>query len=294
MPTWLAARGNKQTEGEQMARPCKRRRICTEPSCCHFGPKDMIFGSEHAYTESLHSESAAAIIMTLDEFECIRLIDLEGMTQEQCAVQINVARTTAQAIYSSARAKLAECLVNARELLIGGGDYILCDGKWEGCGCRRKRETICPAQHSAYEKMYDLAGGKKNMKIAVTYEDGVVFQHFGHTGYFKVYDVEDGKVVSSAVVSTNGSGHGALAGVLTSLGAEVLICGGIGGGAQNALANAGIRLFGGVSGDADRAVEAFLNGNLVYNPNVHCDHHGHGEEHGGECGNHGCGHHTCG
>lgn len=289
MPAWLVACGNKQTEGEQMARPCKRRRVCTEPSCRHFGPKDMDFGTEHIGTEALHSKAPEAIVMTLDEFECIRLIDLEGMTQEQCAFQINVARTTAQAIYSSARAKMAECLVNGRELLIGGGDYVLCDGKWEGCGCRRKREAICPAQNGASEKMYDLSGGKKNMKIAVTYEDGVIFQHFGHTEYFKVYDVEDGKVISSAVVSTNGSGHGALAGVLASLGVEVLICGGIGGGAQNALANAGIRLFGGASGDADQAVEAFLNGNLAYNPDVHCDHHGHGEHHGGECG-----HHTCG
>lgn len=127
------------------------------------------------------------------------------------------------------------------------------------------------------------------MRIAVTYEDGQIFQHFGRTGFFKVYDVEDGKVISSAVVSTEGNGHGALAGVLKSLNADTLICGGIGGGAQNALANAGIRFFGGVSGDADQAVEAFLEGKLSYNPDVHCDHHSHGEGH-----NQGCGHHTCG
>ncbi len=129
------------------------------------------------------------------------------------------------------------------------------------------------------------------MKIAVTYENGQIFQHFGHTSQFKVYDVCDGNIISSQVIDTNGSGHGALAGLLSSLEVDVLICGGIGGGAQNALADAGIILFGGVSGDADEAVEAFLADNLSYNPNVKCNHHSHGEGH--TCGEHGCGSHSC-
>ena len=132
------------------------------------------------------------------------------------------------------------------------------------------------------------------MRIAVTYENGRIFQHFGHTRQFKVYDVEDGKIVSSAVVDTMGSGHGALAGVLNALNADVLICGGIGGGAQMALAAAGIRLFGGVSGDADEAVEAFAAGNLTFNPNVQCNHHDHHHGEGHTCGDHGCGSHNCG
>lgn len=129
------------------------------------------------------------------------------------------------------------------------------------------------------------------MKIAVTYENGEIFQHFGHTETFKIYDIADGKVVSAEVVNTNGSGHGALAGFLVAHGVDTLICGGIGGGAQNALAQAGIRLFGGVSGNADEAVNALLAGNLGYNPNVHCDHHDH--EAGHSCGDHGCGSHSC-
>ena len=129
------------------------------------------------------------------------------------------------------------------------------------------------------------------MKIAVTYENGEIFQHFGHTEAFKIYDIADGKVVSAEVVDTNGSGHGALAGFLVAHGVDTLICGGIGGGAQNALAQAGIRLFGGVSGNADEAVNALLAGNLGYNPNVHCDHHDH--EAGHRCGDHGCGSHSC-
>ena len=132
------------------------------------------------------------------------------------------------------------------------------------------------------------------MRIAVTYENGNIFQHFGHTEQFKVYDVEDGKVVASEVVGTEGSGHGALAGILNALNVDVLICGGIGGGAQAALAAAGIQLFGGVSGSADEAVAALLGNNLTYNPNVKCNHHGEHHHHEGGCGSHGCGSHHCG
>ena len=134
------------------------------------------------------------------------------------------------------------------------------------------------------------------MKIAVTYENGNVFQHFGHTAQFKVYTVEEGKVVSSQVVDTNGSGHGALAGFLENLGVNALICGGIGGGARFALQDADIEIYGGVSGDADEAVEALLSGTLGYNPNACCNHHhegGHscGDHHHHDCGHGGCGHH---
>ena len=100
------------------------------------------------------------------------------------------------------------------------------------------------------------------MKIAVTYENGEVFQHFGHTEQFKVYDVEEGKVVRSEVRSAQGSGHGALAGLLKGWGVDTLLCGGIGGGARTALASAGIALYGGVQGSADAAVEALLAGKL--------------------------------
>ena len=125
------------------------------------------------------------------------------------------------------------------------------------------------------------------MKIAVTYADGMIFQHFGHTQQFKIYEVENGNIIASQVVDTNGSGHGALAGVLKELDVNVLICGGIGGGAQAALQQAGIALYGGCFGFADTAVEDLLAGNLRYNPNVRCNHHDHGEDH--NCGEHHCG-----
>lgn len=133
------------------------------------------------------------------------------------------------------------------------------------------------------------------MRIAVTYENGNIFQHFGHTEKFKVYDVEDGKIINAEIIDTNGSGHGALAGVLSAIRADALICGGIGGGARTALAEAGIQLYGGVSGNADEAVNAFIAGNLSFNPDVRCNHHD--QKHGDEahtCGDHVCGHNHCG
>lgn len=129
------------------------------------------------------------------------------------------------------------------------------------------------------------------MKIAVTYADGMVFQHFGHTPAFKIYEVRAGEIVNEEVVDTTGSGHGALASMLAGQGVNLLICGGIGGGARMALAEAGIVVMGGVAGDADDAVDAFLAGALRFDPNATCSHHDHGEGH--TCGSHGCGSH-CG
>ena len=129
------------------------------------------------------------------------------------------------------------------------------------------------------------------MKIAVTYDNGNIFQHFGHTETFKVYTVEDGKVTGAEIIGSGGTGHGALAGLLNDRGIDVLICGGIGGGAQAALADKGIELCAGASGSADEAVEAYLRGELV-NTGANCDHHGEGHS----CGEHNCGdaEHNCG
>lgn len=249
-----------------MPRPRKCRKVCHMPKVCNFVPVGQ-------------DENQATVVLTVDEFEAIRLIDEQGFSQEECSSYMQVARTTAQAIYNTARAKIATALVEGMPLRIEGGDYRLCEGKEDVChcgGCQRHR----------YGDQFQEKG-EKQMRIAVTYEDGNIFQHFGHSEQFKLYDVEDGKIVNTQVVDTNGQGHGALAGFLTGAKVDVLICGGIGGGAQNALAQAGIQLYGGVAGSCDAAVEALLANNLGYNPNVQCSHHGHGEGH--SCGGHSCG-----
>lgn len=255
-----------------MPRPRKCRRVCCLP--------------EHREFVPCGKQKAEAVIMTVDEYETIRLIDKEGFSQEECSRYMNVARTTIQLIYNNARRKLACALVDGLGLKIEGGDYTLCDGSEQICfcgGCRRHREM---------NKIITESGGT-DMKIAVTYESGQVFQHFGHTSQFKLYEVEDGRIKGSEVVDTGDSGHGALAGFLQGKGVSTLICGGIGGGARNALAEAGIELYGGVSGSADEAVAALLAGKLAYDPNVQCNHHDHGEGH--SCGGHGHGEgHSCG
>ena len=147
--------------------------------------------------------------------------------------------------------------------------------------CRKKDGLWRPV------RLLQIGGEIVMMRIAVTYENGNVFQHFGHSSQFKIYDVEDGNIVKAEVVDTNGQGHGALVGFLQAQEVNAVIAGGIGGGAQNALAQAGIRLYGGASGSADEAVKAFLSGGLSFDPNVMCSHHSHGEEH--SCGSHSCG-----
>ena len=255
-----------------MPRPVKCSRVCDYPISQDFIPQGELVGHE-------------PVNMTVDEYETIRLMDLEGLSQEQCAELMEVGRTTVQKVYENARKKLALMLTQSRPLHIGGGEYRLCDGR--GCGhgyddCYKKR----------LRERYSAEKGEDIMRIAVTYEDGQVFQHFGHTGQFKIYDVQDGHIVSSEVVDTNGTGHGALAGMLQAMGVDTLICGGIGGGARAALAAAGIRLYGGVSGSADEAAAALCAGSLSFDPEAECHHHDH--EDGHDCGHHGeghCGHH---
>jgi len=271
--------------GKAMARPRKCRRICREPEYNSFIPDKVLPDGE--------------IMLTVDEYEAVRLIDLEGLTHEQCAGQMDISRTTVTELYESARYKIADSLVGGKRLQILGGNYRICDGTNAFCPkkCQKRKTGILLSEREE---------GKEPMKIAVTYENGEIFQHFGHTEQFKLYTVENGEIIEEQVVGTNGSGHGALAGFLKEAGADTLICGGIGAGAQYALKEAGIRLYGGVGGSADEAVRALLNGTLGYDPDVHCDHHDH-EGEGHSCGHHGhedghgCGHHghegeghTCG
>ena len=238
-----------------MSRPVRCRRIGQFPVYRSFSPDD--------------AEAAGIVRMTVDEFEALRLLDNEGLTQEACASRMNIARTTVTSIYDSARKKVAEALVNGKRLLITGG--------------------CCEYLPAEIDQDF-MEKGNRSMRIAVTYENGEIFQHFGHSEQFKLYDVEDGKIISEQIVDTNGSGHGALAGFLQAAKADALICGGIGMGAQMALAEAGIRLYAGVSGSADEAAGALAAGDLQYDPDARCDHH---EHHGGDCGHAHCAEHQC-
>ncbi len=239
-----------------MPRPIRCRRIERFPIYCSFSPDDI------SDTESVQ--------MTVDEFETLRLLDDEGLTQQACALRMNIARTTVTAIYDSARKKVADALVHGKRLLITGGccEYI-----------------PMKIDQDIMEK------GINTMRIAVTYQNGEVFQHFGHSEQFKLYDMEDRTIVREQVIDTNGSGHGALAGFLQAAKVDALICGGIGQGAQMALADAGIKLYAGVQGSADDAAQSLASGTLEYDPDAHCDHHGH--HHDGDCGHEHCEDHHC-
>ena len=150
-----------------MPRPPRCRRICDTPQVDTFCPSGRA--------------DAEPILLTLDEYEAIRLVDLEQQTHEQCAAQMDISRSTVQEIYESARRKLAACLVHARPLRITGGSYRICGGQEHSrCGqCRRTHETEGPETDHKTK-------GEITMKIAVTYENGQIFQHFGHTEQFKL------------------------------------------------------------------------------------------------------------
>lgn len=254
-----------------MARPQRCRKVCTEPDYILFSPDGI--------------PNPEGISITYDEYEAVRLVDLMQFTHNEAAAHMEVARTTLTEVYNTARNKIADAIVNGKSLYVSGGNYRICGGGSEICGdsCRKLR---CSKKSKNI-----TAKGTDIMRIAVTYENGQIFQHFGHTEQFIVYDIEKGEIVNQQILFTMGSGHGALAGFLKMNMVDVLICGGIGGGAQTALSEAGIKLFGGVSGSADDAVNAYLAGNLSFNPDIKCSHHDHGHGEGHSCGSHNCGNH---
>lgn len=248
-----------------MSRPAKDRIICPgyEPVCFRVDAEEALLN------------------IPADELEALRLCDLEELSQSDAAERMNISRGTLQRLLYSAHRKLAFALCFRKSFNVAGNP---------GCGipdnCMGKKCRFCGLknykQHSA---------GETIMRIAVTCENNEVFQHFGHTPEFAVFDIEDGKIKDMRIESTGGSGHGALAGLLSGNNIDLLICGGIGGGAQMALAEAGIELIGGASGNVTDVVNAYLNGTLKVNAAYRCNHHSHAD--GGKCGEHGCGEHKC-
>lgn len=226
--------------------------------------------------------SGNAIDMTVDELEVLRLCDLEGLNQEAAAQHMGIARATVAAIYSRAHRKVANALVNGRALIIEGGNIAYSP--------ITTTTAVWPAKEIG------------TMRVATTYDNGNIFMHFGRSEQFKIYDIQDGKVLNEQVVGTGGTGHGALAGLLANGGVDTLICGGIGGGAINALAQAGITVYAGAQGSCDACVKALIAGTLAQNGEATCSCHGHDHEHthehGDSCDCHGHhdheGHEGCG
>lgn len=268
-----------------MARPQRCRRIKECPEYIEFSTKDC--------------RNREIVSMTMDEYETIYLVDYEGLTHSECSECMDISRTTVTEIYNSARRKVADFIVGGKRLIISGGNCRFSDANDEiyyakhGCGER----TFCHAEEVLQEKGNDV------MRIAVTYLDGKIFQHFGKTSEFKVYDIEEKKVVKSEVLSTNNAGHGALIGFLIEAEVDVLICGGMGEGAKMNLQTAGIKRIAGISGNADDAVAKFIEGTLEgrdvvcehaheHSDNHHDHHHNHHHDHhhNHNCSNHECGH----
>ena len=257
-----------------MPRNRKCRRVCVEPACRMFRGVPR----------------KAPLELRLDELEAIRLVDLEEFDQVEAAARMEISRGTLQRLLYSAHRQIALALTSGRSIVISdGGDTVAgptgCDASACRFCCRKHPETAsgCLPEN---RKKGDI------MIIAVTCENDNVFQHFGHTPAFALFPVEEGRLTGRVDVPTGESGHGALAGFLKERNVDVLICGGIGGGAQQALANCGIKLVGGVRGDVTEAVGHYLAGTLEADPNFSCNHHGHGHEHGsGSChGGHDEGH----
>lgn len=222
--------------------------------------------------------SGDAINMTVDELEVLRLCDLGGLSQEEVAQHMGIARATVAAICSRAHRKVANALVNGRAIVIEGGNIAY------------SPITTTTAAWPAKEV--------DTMRVATTYDNGNIFMHFGRSEQFKIYDIQDGKVLNEQVVGTGGTGHGALAGLLANGGVDTLICGGIGGGAINALTQAGITVYAGAQGSCDACVEALIADTLAQAGEATCDCHGHDHELGESCGCHGHhdheGHEGCG
>lgn len=274
------------SEAMDLAGITKCRRVCCDTRARRFSTE----GAEEA------------VRLTVEELESLRLCDLEGADQSAAAQSMGVSRGTLQRIVYSARRKVADALCTGKAIHIGGGNFSPAARK---CGrralCSRCRFTGgvgCEISDRDINFETEDETMMKDGIIAVTMEDGQIFQHFGHTRWFELYEIKDGAVASHRTLDAEGSGHSALGGLLRANGVNLLICGGIGGGAKNVLAAAGIELISGVSGPVCEAVKLYLEGKLHDDPSAECHHHDHGAH---ECGGaphgecRGCGHepHSC-
>ena len=277
-----------RAEAMDLAGITKCRRVCCDTRARRF----VADGAEET------------VRLTVEELESLRLCDFEGADQSAAAQSMGVSRGTLQRIVYSARRKVADALCSGKAIQIGGGNFSpaerICGGRARCSRCRFARGGCGISDTEANSETEDETMMKDGI-IAVTMEDGQIFQHFGHTRWFELYEIKGGAVASHRTLDAEGSGHSALGGLLRANGEILHSCGGTGGGAKNDLAAAGIELISGVSGPVDEAVKLYPEGKLHDDPSAECRHHDHGAH---ECGHHdgapqgecrGCGHepHGC-
>ena len=228
-----------------MPRPSRCRRVCCEPDIRGFAPDKCCV--------------ADPVVLLVEEYECVRLIDLKKRTHDQCARQMQISRTTVTEIYEKARFKIADALINGKRLVIDGGNYRVCQES-DCCGCAGRCPRRSPARSAPFGQQ-----GVFPMKVAVPFKNDNIFAHFGMAPAFKVYTVHQDGIAASELVPAGGHGHGAMVNLLVKNGVDTVICGGLGGGAVSALAQAGITLYAGNEGPADEAVRCLIAGRLTNN-----------------------------
>ena len=261
---------NNLKESIAMPRPSRCRRVCAEPIFKTFGADT--------------NETISPITLFVDEYEVIRLVDYEERTHEQCAEQMQISRTTVTEIYEKARFKLADAIVNGKKLVISGGHYKTCQGI-----AQRNCPGRCRWRRGNQSQMKNTFEGANIMKIAIPVKNENIYQHFGMASVFKIYTVENNQITATTMEETNGRGHGAMLDVLLANAVNCVICGGIGDGAIQALNQADIKLYAGISGVADDAVASLIAGTLQSDMQAACSKHQHA--HPGQCAHGDCGQH---
>lgn len=221
-----------------MARPIKSRKVCYYPVFLEYVPKQ-------------NTENHFSIVMSVDEYEAIRLIDQEGFSQEKCSEIMGVARTTIQRIYEAARKKIANAMIQGYSIRIEGGDFWICDGSSASC-----ENPACYKAH--YHMKYKKSDEENILRIAIPYENGKIFQNFERTETFKIYDIRDKKIVFEEEVQTKEKEGSTLSGILIAMNVDVLICGEITRNLQQALVAGNIRIINNIPGLAEYAIKEYL------------------------------------
>lgn len=243
-----------------MARPKKCRKVCCLPENTFFGPLG-------------EASSQSDVTLFVDEYETIRLIDFEGLTQEECADKMHVARTTVQGIYAEARKKIADCIVNGKRIIIEGGDYRLCDGKGHHCGkyCqRRKYHGLALAQTM---KENDV------MRIAIPVESAEmndpVCPSFGRTPQFLIYNMEDGSstVIENSAANAQGGAGIKAAQILVDNQVKAVLTPHCGENAAKVLQPAGIALYKTTKGTVAKQIALFKENGLEPLTDIHPGYH---------------------